>query len=244
MLVSVAGCIVAAAMLVMVDALVVSVVYHRYLTHRAVDVNRWVARLLTLYLQGMAIAPPLTWIVAHRSHHARPDSPDDPYSPTVQGFWPVLFLTPLLVTRWKLAQSRARLDLLARPLPDLRFYAACNRPWVCLPLAALFALGFWWALGVPGLVVWGLQLFGISLVGGWINAVAHTHGTRPHANSAVNRRGPIPFVLNLYMAGEWLHNHHHHRPRSANFGLAGELDPGYLACRSLAKLGLATLPRA
>ncbi len=243
MIATLIGSIVLAAMLVMADALIVSVVYHRYLTHRALDVNRWVARALTLYLQGMAFAPPLTWVVAHRHHHARTDSPDDPYSPAVQGFWRVLLLTPVLVTRWRLSQSRARLERLSRPVPDRAFYAFCDRTWVCAALSAVFATGFWLTLGWAGLVVYGLQLAGIHFMGGWINAVAHTVGDRPHDNSAVNRRGLVPFVLNLYMAGEWLHNHHHHRPRSANFGLAGEVDTGYIACRSLAKLGLARFPR-
>ena len=243
MLATGAGCIVLAAMLVMVDALIVSVVYHRYLTHRSVDVNRWLARVLTLYLQAMTIMPPVTWIAAHRAHHLRPDSSDDPYSPRVQGFWPVLLLTPWLVTKWKLSQSSARVESLSRELPDRGFYVFCNRWWAWAPLTGLVVLGFWSVLGVAGVVVWGLQLLGMHFVGGWINAVAHTFGERPHANSAVNHRGPVAWVLNFYMAGEWLHNHHHHRPRSANFGLSGELDPGYLACRSLAKLGLATLPR-
>jgi fatty-acid desaturase len=43
------------------------------------------------------------------------------------------------------------------------------------------------------------------------------------------------------MAGELLHNYHHHSPRSANLGLQGETDAGYLACRALAFVRLAKI---
>ena len=230
--------------LIVLDAMIVSIVYHRYLTHRSLEVNRLVARAATLVLQGLAFAPPLTWVSAHLYHHAHTDSADDPYSPRVQGFWRVLLLTPLLVIRWRKRQGPAVVARLTRGLPDRGFYAVCDRGWFCLFISVAFAAGFLLLLGWRGLLIYALQLAGIRIMGGWINAGAHTVGARPHDNSGVNRRGPIPWLLNLAMAGEWLHNHHHHAPGSPNFGLAGELDSGYLASRVLAACRLASIRRS
>jgi fatty-acid desaturase len=228
-------------LLVMADVLVSSVVYHRYLSHRSVDLNRWLARGLTLFLQGMAFAPPLTFVASHRAHHMHTDSSEDPHSPVTHGFWRVLLLTPLLVTQWRRRKGPQAVARLCRAIPDERFYTACDRSWVCLTMscgcAAVFLLIFGWS----GLMLYALQLGANYFVGGWVNAVAHTCGNRPHHNSGVNRRGLIPYVLNLWMWGEWLHNHHHHRPGSPNFGLGGELDTGYFVCRALAVVGLASL---
>lgn len=229
-------------LLVMADVLVSSVVYHRYLIHRSVNLNKWLARGLSLFLQGMAFAPPLTFIASHRAHHMHTDSTNDPYSPTVHGFWRVLFLTPLLVTRWRFRAGPKVVARLCRGIPDPHFYAVCDRTWVCLGMSLSFAVAFFLLFGWPGLILYGLQLWGNYFVGGWVNAVAHTCGTRPYDNSGVNQRGLIPWLINLYIWGEWLHNHHHHRPDSPNFGLAGEIDTGYLVCRALAAIRLASFP--
>lgn len=229
---------------VMADVLVSSVVYHRYLSHRSIDVNWRLARGLTLFLQGMTFAPPLTFVASHRAHHMHTDLSGDPYSPVVHGFWRVLFLTPLLVTQWRRRTSPEALARLCRAVPDKEFYTVCDRSWVCLTLSGGCAALFFLILGWLGLVLYALQLWGNYLVGGWVNAVAHTCGSRPHHNSGVNRRGLIPYLVNLWMWGEWLHNHHHHRPGSPNFGLGGELDTGYLVCRALAAIGLASLREA
>src|SRR5262249_15744528 len=183
--------------LILADMLVISVVYHRYLTHRSVDLNKWVARALTLYIQGMAFAPPFTWVASHVAHHAHTDTPLDPYSPRVHGFWQVLFLTPLLVTRWRRRYGATITARYTRRVPDRRFYAACNRGWWCLSISSGFALGFFLLFGWPGLLVYVFQFYGFYVVKGWINSVGHTFGERPYRNSGANRRGVISSLLNL-----------------------------------------------
>jgi fatty-acid desaturase len=87
-----------------------------------------------------------------------------------------------------------------------------------LPVFGLF--------GRMGLVIYLLHVIGLYLLTGWMLA---PHGWQsPIRYFRVNRQGMIPILLNLWMAGEWLHNHHHHRQESANFGLWGEIDTGYL----------------
>jgi len=227
--------------LISANVWITSLVYHRSLTHRALELNQWVARALTLYLQGMAFAPPLTWVASHSSHHARTDTLEDPYSPEVHGFRQVVFLTPLLVTRWRMRYGEPVISRYTRRVPDRRFYEICDRTWWCLMMMAAFASGFFLLLGWAGLFVYLLQSYGFYVLMGWFNATGHTRGDRPSQNSGTNRYGARWLFMNLCMAGELLHNHHHHAPHSANYGLSGETDVGYLVCRALAFAGLATI---
>lgn len=229
--------------LISANVWVTSLVYHRHLTHRGVNLNKWVARALTLYLQGMAFAPPLTWVASHISHHAYTDSPEDPYSPQVQGYWQVFWLTPLLVTQWRMRHGLRVITKYTRQVPDRRFYEFCDRAAWCAAMMTTFAVGAFLSLGWVGLLGYILQSYGFYVLMGWFNASGHLWGERPHPNSGTNRYGARWILMNLCMAGELLHNHHHHSPRSANLGLQGETDVGYLVCRALASVRLATFPR-
>jgi stearoyl-CoA desaturase (Delta-9 desaturase) len=227
--------------LISANVWVSSLVYHRHLTHRAIDLNKWVARALTLYLQGMAFAPPLSWVASHAAHHAGADTTEDPYSPEVHGFLRVVFLTPLLVTRWRMRSGEMIIAKYTRRVPDRRFYEFCDRTWWCSLMMAAFAGAFFLLLGWAGLLVYAIESYGFYVLMGWFNATGHTQGDRPSQNSGTNRHGARWLFMNLCMAGELLHNHHHHAPHSANFGLAGETDVGYLVCRALAFARLATI---
>ena len=236
--------IVLLSVLVWFAVLIMSVVYHRYLTHRSIGINKWVARALAFVLQGMAFAPPRTWVASHHYHHAHTDRPTDPYSPKVHGFWRVFLSTPLLVVKWKRDVGPDVVARYARAMPDRDYYSVADRPLFCLADSmcgmAVFVLFFgWW-----GLALYVLQITGLYLVSGWVNSGAHTFGIRPYPNSGTNCSGLFSRLVNMWISGEWLHNHHHRVPGSANFGLHGELDTGYWFCRFLSALGLATIPRA
>jgi stearoyl-CoA desaturase (Delta-9 desaturase) len=228
--------------LILFDVLVTSVLYHRSLTHRAVLLNRWLARGLTWYMQGMAFTPPLTWVATHRLHHAHTDTPRDPYSPAFHGFFNVLLFTPFLVSRWRWRHGPEVIARLSRGVPDPGFYRLCERRWFCLTIFGSFVTGFVLTFGWLGLGLYAAQLTGFFLVVGWANAAGHTLGDRPFPISATNRpRALVSLLLNTCMFGEWLHNYHHRYPSRANFGLAGEFDLGYLVCRLLVNLGLASI---
>ena len=229
--------------LVLLDVLVTSVLYHRSLSHRAVILNRWLARSLTVYVQGMAFAPPLTWVATHRLHHAHTDTPRDPYSPRVHGFLAVFLGTAVLVSLWRRRHGAAVVDRLTRTVPDRTFLAVCEWRPACFAITAFFLASFVLALGWFGLLLYVLQLVGFYLVVGWANSAGHALGERPFAGSATNRsRGVLPGVMNACMFGEWLHAYHHRYPARANFGMAGEFDAGYFVCRALARLHLASFP--
>src|SRR4051794_25441653 len=82
--------IVVFAFLVTQIASVATTVYlHRGLSHRALAVKPAAAlpfRFLIWVTTGMK---PREWAAVHRKHHAATDTPDDPHSPKVLGFWRV-----------------------------------------------------------------------------------------------------------------------------------------------------------
>lgn len=232
-----------AVSLVLLDVLVTSVLYHRSLAHRAVILNRWLARSLTVYMQGMAFAPPLTWVATHALHHAYTDSPRDPYSPRVHGFLAVFFGTPVLVSVWRRRHGPAAVERLTRSVPDRGFLALCEWRPVAFLITGSFLAAFVLAGGLRGVLLYLLQLIGFYLVVGWANSAGHTLGERPFDGSATNRgRGLLAALMNTCMFGEWLHSYHHRHPARANFGMAGEFDAGYVVCRALWRVRLATFP--
>jgi fatty-acid desaturase len=236
------GLVLLVVSLIMFNVLVTSILYHRSLTHRSVTFNRWLARAMTVYMQGMAFAPPLTWVATHRLHHSDTDTARDPYSPRVHGFLAVLVGTPVLVSLWRRRHGRARVDRLTRGMPDAAFYAFCEWRPFCFAITGAFVAGFVLAFGGLGVPLFLCQAVGFYLVIGWQNSAGHTFGERPFAGSATNHRaGWLVSVVNVCLWGEYLHNNHHRFPTRANFGLAGELDAGYLVCRALARLGLCSM---
>src|SRR6185295_17513080 len=79
-----------AAFIVTQVAIFTTTVYlHRTLTHRAMSVSPVVAlpsRFIIWVTTGMR---PREWVAVHRKHHAATDTPEDPHSPKVVGFWRV-----------------------------------------------------------------------------------------------------------------------------------------------------------
>src|SRR5690349_20804287 len=81
--------IVAAFIVTQVAIATTTVYLHRALSHRALTVHGSVAlpfRLMCWITTGMR---PRQWVAVHRKHHAATDTPEDPHSPKVLGFWRV-----------------------------------------------------------------------------------------------------------------------------------------------------------
>ena len=71
-------------------AILVTTVYlHRGLAHRAITVHPAVVLPLRVVIWVATGMKPREWTAVHRRHHAATDTPDDPHSPLVLGFWRV-----------------------------------------------------------------------------------------------------------------------------------------------------------
>jgi len=213
-------------------AILVTTVYlHRGLAHRAITVHPVVAGPLRVVIWVATGMKPREWTAVHRRHHAATDTPDDPHSPLVLGFWRVQLANAALYRRT--ARDGVTVDKYAKDLPpdrlDRWFF---DRAWLGLGIGVVvLCLVLGWQTGLLAAVVHMVAYLGLS---GAVNAVGHTVGDRPHDNSATNGR-----LLALITAGEGLHNNHHDAPTSARFARTrGDPDLGWWAVRSLSLLGL------
>jgi stearoyl-CoA desaturase (delta-9 desaturase) len=214
-----------------------TVFLHRGLAHRALTMHPVAAfpcRFVIWITTGMR---PREWAAVHRKHHASTDTADDPHSPKVVGFWRVQLGNVGLYKR--AAGDRELVRKYARDIPADKFDRyAFDHALLGLAVGISILVAVLWALGfglVTGFVGAGMHAVLYVMLAGAINAVGHTIGSRPYANSATNLQS-----LALVTGGEGLHNNHHAAPTSARFALnAREIDPGWWFVRILVALHLA-----
>jgi stearoyl-CoA desaturase (Delta-9 desaturase) len=227
-----------AAFLVTQAAIFATTVFlHRGLSHRALTMHPVAAfpcRFVIWITTGMR---PREWAAVHRKHHSATDTAEDPHSPKVVGFWRVQFGNVGLYRR--AAGNRELVRKYARDIPADNFDRyAFDHALLGLAIGISILVAALWALGfglVTGFVGAGIHAVTYLMLAGAINAVGHTFGTRPYANSATNLQS-----LALVTGGEGLHNNHHAAPTSARFALNDrEIDPGWWFVRILVTLHLA-----
>ena len=217
-----------------VAILITTVYLHRGITHRAVFLNPVITQFCRFAIWILTGMKPREWAAVHRRHHSSTDTPDDPHSPLVLGFWRVQLANAALYRRT--ARDGVTVDLYARDLPpdwlDRWFY---DRAWLGLGLGitALCLILGW----ETGLLAAGVHLTAYLGLSGSINAIGHTAGARPNDNSATNGR-----LLALITGGEGLHNNHHDAPASARVARRlGDVDFGWWTVRMLSWVRLARI---
>lgn len=225
--------IVAGLVVTQVAIFTTTVYLHRGLAHRALALRSPAGlcfRTIIWITTGMR---PREWVAVHRLHHASTDTPADPHSPAVAGFWRVQLANAAMYRR--VARDRATVRRYARDLPPDRFDRVFDHGMVGLAVGiAILCVGLGWQ---TGLVAAGVHAVSYVMLSGAINAVGHTRGRRPYENSGTNGR-----TLALLTAGEGLHNNHHAAPTSARFALhRREIDPGWWLVRMLTRARLATV---
>lgn len=215
-------------------AIFVTTVYlHRALAHRALSLRTPAAlcsRTVIWMTTGMR---PREWVAVHRRHHANTDTPADPHSPAVVGFWRVQLANAGLYRR--VARDKITVQRYARDIPADGFDRVFDHGLVGLGIGiGILCVTLGWQ---TGLLAAGIHAVTYVMLSGAINAVGHTRGGRPYGNSGTNGQ-----VLALLTAGEGLHNNHHAAPTSARFALRRrEIDPGWWLVRVLTRLRLATV---
>lgn len=206
---------------------------HRELTHRAVTFRspvRAAFRVLTWLTTGIR---PRQWVAVHRKHHAHVDTPDDPHSPAVLGWWRVQLTNVMLYRRAAADPDTVR--RYAKDLPATRLDRALfDHALVGLGILVVALVA---VLGVAaGLLAAALHFVLYLALSGSVNGPGHHFGRRTfEGTSATNLRW-----LTLLTAGEGLHNHHHAAPTSARFARRWhDLDLGWWVIRTARSLRLA-----
>jgi stearoyl-CoA desaturase (delta-9 desaturase) len=208
--------------------------YHRLLTHRSLQVPKWLEYIITtigtLALQG----GPMFWVAGHRQHHAHPeDDVKDPYS-AKRGFWWSHML-------WLVYQTPGLFDreTYKKYAPDIArdpYYCWLDRYFLLLqiPLGLLlYALGGW------SFVIWGMFARAVLL---WhstwlINSATHMRGYQTYDVEDGSRNLWWAAILTY---GEGWHNNHHAQPNVAPAGRQWwEVDVTWWAIQVLKTLGLA-----
>jgi stearoyl-CoA desaturase (delta-9 desaturase) len=216
----------AVALVTQASVFATTVYLHRVLAHRSLTVRPAVAIVFRAVLWVTTGIAPRAWVAVHRKHHAFSDTPQDPHSPVVLGFWAVQIGNVKLyrdTIRDGVTVSRYSKDLPPDQLDRLLFDHA---------FAGLaIGIGFLIVVLGPlfGLLAAGIHTIVYLAVNSAVNAVGHTYGKRPYDNLATNNQW-----LAWISGGEGLHNNHHAAPTSARFALAeGETDPGWWLIRLL-----------
>ena len=224
----------------------ISVFYHRGLTHNAVrfgpGTRRWIGRM-GVWTTGI---DPKAWVCMHRQHHEFSDSPSDPHSPTHVGFWGVLVAQLHSYEKVLKGLLRHRPEV-ESVVEDLDFDVSWpNRTghWYLPHLAHMAvavligSLTGYWALGIS----YWLGMMSHPVQGWIINSFGHAVGGRNFDTPDNSRNNHLAAWLVL---GEGFQNNHHQFPASAKFSFRrGEVDMGYWICRILDKFGILEIQRA
>lgn len=208
--------------------------YHRLLSHRSLQVPKWLEYILAisgaLALQG----GPIFWVAGHRLHHAHTEDQElDPYSAR-RGFW-------WSHMGWLFYQREQIFDyqVYRKYAPDLDrqpFYRWLNRYYLLLqiPLALLLYCLGGWSFVIYGIFVRAVLLWHSTWL---INSATHFIGYRTF-ESPDNSRNLWWAAILTY--GEGWHNNHHTYPKVAKAGLKWwEIDPTWWVIKILQLLGLA-----
>jgi sn-2 palmitoyl-lipid 9-desaturase len=207
--------------------------YHRLLTHRSLQVPKWLEYVLVsigaLALQG----GPTFWVAGHRLHHAHTeDNEKDPYSAN-KGFWWSHMM-------WLINNNDNffNYEKYKKSAPDIDrdpYYRWLNKNFILLQIAlglVLYALGGW------SFVVYGIFLRSVVL---WhctwcVNSATHFWG---YKNFECKDGSLNLWWVGIIAFGEGWHNNHHARPRVAKAGYHWwEIDVTWWAIQVLRSLGL------
>lgn len=208
--------------------------YHRLLTHRSLQVPKWleygIALIGALAMQG----GPIFWVAGHRMHHLHTEDIDkDPYSAR-RGFWWSHML-------WVFHERPEFFDreCYGKFAPDLNrdpYYRWLDRYFLALqiPFGILLYLLGGWSVAFYGVIVRAVLLWHSTWL---INSATHMMGYRSHESEDNSRNLWWAAILTY---GEGWHNNHHAYPNVAKAGWKWwEIDMTWWAIVLLKRLGLA-----
>lgn len=227
----------------------VTVFLHRAQAHRALTLHPAVAHFFRFWLwltTGM-LTP--EWVAAHRKHHAKCETVDDPHSPMIHGIWKVLTQGADL---YRDAVRRMRttevMECGVKVLEIHRFSRLTPDDWVERHIYTRYS---WQGIGLMliidlllfgaiGLTIWAVQMAWIPfMAAGVINGVGHYWGYRNFPKTDINSSTNVA-PWGVIIGGEELHNNHHQYPISAKFSVKpSEFDIGWGYICILEVFGLA-----
>lgn len=208
--------------------------FHRYLTHKGLELPKWLAYFLVTCGTLACENGPLKWTAHHRMHHAGSDTDADPHSAKKGFWWAHLYWMVYFQPKF---DTQEALKTYTKDLAHDRYYAFLDKYFIAIQ----FALGFiLMAIGGWSFVVWGifLRLVLVYHATWLVNSAAHMFGYKNFQlkdDLATNC-----WWVALLSFGEGWHNNHHAFAQSARHGLRPwEIDMTWYVICVLRFLGLA-----
>lgn len=231
---SIGALIITTLVLTHITVVSVTVYFHRFSAHRALDLHPVLQHFFRFWLWFATGMMTKEWTAVHRKHHALCETEEDPHSPQVQGLSEILW-------RQTEAYQRCAAD------PDVLEQYGVGTPddWVeryvytkhsYLGIVVLLLLDVL-LFGVIGITIWAIQMAWIPLLGGVINGIGHYWGYR-NFECPDAARNIVPW--GILIGGEELHNNHHTYANSAKLSVKPwEFDIGWFWIRLFQFCGLA-----
>ena len=219
-------------------------VYHRYFSHRTYKTSRVFQFILAFMAETSVQRGVLWWAAHHRHHHKHSDTPQDPHSAKIYGFWYShlgwIMSREFDHTNFKVVGDFAK-------FPEIRWIDKNH----LLPVVTLAIF----VIVSGGLVNGGGSLEGL-LTQGWstllagfflstvllyhgtfsINSLMHKIGTQRYKTGDESRNS---LWLALVTLGEGWHNNHHYFQSTVRQGFFWwEIDITYYVLRVMSWLGL------
>lgn len=190
-----------------------SIITHRYIAHRAFEVNKFIHNLFIAISTLSTLSSPLGWASTHILHHKHSDEKGDPHSPRFISYFKMLFVG-FIYNAKKDRETTLELLKCNRYLLNDPFLKWCHKYYYQINVTfLLILLGLSIVLPV-NLFAWfsiitGYHLFGLSLT------TYHLH--KPgffgnYRNYSVNGTSQNNWFLGLLTHGEAYHNNHHNNP--------------------------------
>jgi stearoyl-CoA desaturase (Delta-9 desaturase) len=231
-----------------ITGLGVTVGYHRLLTHRSFETSRGVRLFLAIAGSMSVEGSVLSWVAAHRRHHAYSDKEGDPHSPHLdegEGLKGVLRGLWHAHMGWLFSPDKSSPERWAPDLYKDESMRAIDRRfplWVLISFAAPALMGLLITRSLWGGItafLWGslVRIFMLHHVTWSINSICHFYGQRPFQTTDYSTNN---WLLSLISFGESWHNNHHAFPTSAVHGIGRwQFDLSAFFIGALEKLGLA-----
>lgn len=188
-----------------------SIITHRYITHRAYEVNKFIHNLFISISTLSTLSSPLGWASSHILHHQYSDEKGDPHSPRFISYLKMLFVG-FIYNAKKDRDTRLEFLLCNRYLINDAFLRWCHKYFYTINTIFLGSLLL---ISVDAFnyfsIIIGYHLFGLSLT------TYHLHKPGIFGNYApykVKGTSQNNWYLGLFTHGEAYHNNHHNNPRA------------------------------
>jgi sn-1 stearoyl-lipid 9-desaturase len=199
----------------------ITLVFHRYVTHKAFTVKYEIVRFVMLLAGTLAFQGSVaSWVADHRLHHLHSDQPLDPHSPLTPNTGIKGLLWSHIGWLFYSDKEEVRKDRIVATLKEDKLIEFFDRKEVFIGSQVILGL-LLFLIGGWSMVVWGIavRICFVWQITWMINSICHVFGTQTYPESGDSSRNFGWFLLIwLWTLGECWHNNHHYKQTSVNHG--------------------------